>query len=99
MVSEFAGNGQPMAQWVTWMVAAVIMTALRFAHGPFPSSRWVLPRYKCQKYKSETDGTLAPTRLDVDLYLCHGVRAVPVVVPTGLRLGEGVDFLAGSGQR
>jgi UDP-N-acetylglucosamine/UDP-N-acetylgalactosamine diphosphorylase len=40
-----------------------------------------------------TDGTLAPTRLDIDFYLRHSIRTVSAVVPAGLRLGKGLDFL------
>jgi UDP-N-acetylglucosamine/UDP-N-acetylgalactosamine diphosphorylase len=36
---------------------------------------------------------LAATRLDVDLYLWHGIRAISTVVLAGLRVGERVDFL------
>ena len=38
-------------------------------------------------------GTLAAARLDVDLHLWHGIRAVSAVVLAGLRLGAGLDFL------
>src|SRR5690554_2548666 len=41
-----------------------------------------------------TDGTLAPTHLDIALYLWDGIRPLSAAVPAGLRLGTGVDSLA-----
>ena len=40
------------------------------------------------------NGTLATARLDVSVYLRHGIRAVSTVVPVGVRLGERVDSVS-----
>jgi hypothetical protein len=41
-------------------------------------------------------GTLATPRLDFDIHVCHGIRAVSTAVPVGVCLGQGLDFLATS---
>jgi hypothetical protein len=45
------------------------------------------------------DGTLAATRLDVDFHVRHRFRAVSTVVLAGVRMGSGMDILAGSTER
>jgi hypothetical protein len=39
-------------------------------------------------------GTLAETNLDYDLYVSRCLYPVSAVMPVGLRLGSGLDFLA-----
>src|SRR6185312_6122847 len=53
----------------------------------------VAPTAAKKKRLQCTDGTLAPTRLDIDFPLRHSIRTVSAVVPAGVRLGKGVDFL------
>ena len=39
-----------------------------------------------------SDGTLAPTRLDIDFHVRHSIRTVSAVVLAGVRLGERAGF-------
>jgi hypothetical protein len=47
----------------------------------------------------QSNGTLAPTRLDLYLHLRCRIRVVSALVPAGVCVGEGLDFLAGSGEQ